>query len=261
MIIKRFKVLLITFICILIVNINLFAEEEGKAGVILPILNYMAGTRAMGLGTAYTALSDEITSLYWNPSGLARLTRQQVYGLYERLYEGSTYWFAGYSIPFHRLGVFGVGIIILSTGDIEGYDPLGAPLGVYSDTQSMLIISYGAPLDNIKKFKSRHFRFLDIGASLKLVKHTIYEYSSYGIALDIGAKYIPLKTTRILRDFIFGMVLQNILPPGIKLDKERDWYPLKLKLGTCYRTLYDTLFLSMDMNYIMFREQTPEFNV
>ena len=116
----------------------------------------------MGVGTAYTALSDEITSLYWNPAGLGRTTRQQVYGLYEQLYEDTTYGFVGYSIPFHKIGVFGVGLIILRTDHIPYYeykpeisrDP--KYMGEYYKTQSMLVISYGTPLDNIKKFKSRH---------------------------------------------------------------------------------------------------------
>lgn len=258
---KCIKLVLINLLILSALCINILSgEEKGKAGVTLPILNYIAGTRALGLGSAYTAMSDEITSMYWNPAGLARLTRQQVYILGEKLYLGSTYLFGGYSIPFYGIGVFGVGLIFLTTGDIQGYDPLGAPTEFFSDTQTMLILSYGSPLDNIKKLKSRHFRFLDVGASLKIIKHSIYEYSAYGIAMDIGAKYVPLKTTPILRDFIFGLVMQNFIPPGLKLKEKREWYPLKVKFGTVYRTLYDALYLTVDINQILFRKQQTEIN-
>ncbi len=251
--------LILALILIFLSFINLKAEE-GEGGVTLPILNYIAGTRALGIGTAYTALSDEITSLYWNPAGLARLRRQQVYVMYERLYEGSNYWFAGYSAPFYGIGVFGVGLIFLTSGDIVGTGPNQEDLGIYSDTQAMVIIAYGTPIHNLKNFKSRHLKFLDLGINMKLVKHSIYKYTSYGIAFDIGSRYVPSKTTKILRDFIFGLVIQNVLPPANKLSSEREWYPLKTKLGICYRTLYDTLFLTMDISQILFRKQSPEVN-
>lgn len=238
---------------------NIFSKQ-GEGGVTLPILNYVAGTRALGVGTAFTALADDVTSLYWNPAGLARLTRQQVYAMYERLYEGSNYWFGAYTIPFHNIGVFGVGLIYLNSGDIVGTGPNQEDLGIYDDTQSMVIISYGTPIQNIRNFQSRHLRFLDIGISMKIVKHAIYKYTSYGVAFDLGSRYVPSKTSKFLRNFIFGFALQNILPPESKLLSEREWYPLKLKLGVCYRTLFDTLFLTMDLNQILFREQTPELN-
>ncbi len=253
---KFFEILLI----LTVINYALYSAPVGDGGVTLPILNYVAGTRAMGLGTAYTALSDEITSLYWNPAGLARLNKQQVYAMYEKLYEDTTYWFGGYALPFYGIGVFGVGLIYLTTGDINGAGPMQEDLGVYNDSQAMLIISYGSPLNQIKNFKSRHLKFLDLGASLKIVKHTLYTYTSYGFALDLGAKYVPISTSKIFKNFIFGLVVQNILPPASKLEKEREWYPLKIKFGTCYRTLYDTLLINVDVSQILIKKKSPEFN-
>lgn len=250
------------FIILLVLQpLGLLYGEVGEAGVTLPILDYVAGARAMGLGAAYTALSDEITSIYWNPAGLARLYKQQVYAMYEKLYESSTYWFGGYALPFYGIGVFGVGMIFLSTGDIVGTGPMQEDLGVYSDTQSMVIISYGAPLNTIRALSSRHLRFLDLGVSMKLLKHSLADYSSYGIAFDIGARFIPIKTSAVLKDFIFGLVLQNILPPSNRLEREREWYPLRLKAGVCYRTLYDTLLVNLDFSQVFFRKQSPELNV
>ncbi len=265
---KCIKLILINLLIVCLLSINMYAEKTGISGIILPVLNYDAGTRALGVGTAYTALSDEITSMYWNPAGLGRLTRQQVYGLYEKLYQDTIYGFLGYSIPFYRIGVFGVGLIFLTTSHIPRYDA-GDPdtrnnpvyEGEYSNTESMLVISYGSPLDNIKKFESRHFRFFDVGMSMKIIKHTMYDYEGYAVAFDIGTKYIPLKTMKILRDFIFGLVVQNIIPPGLKLINIREWYPLKFKFGTVYRTLYDTLFISMDINQIVSEGRTPEINI
>lgn len=254
----KFNILLL-LICFVLLTGHIFAEGDG--GVTLPVLNYIPGTRAMGLGAAYTALSDDVSALFWNPAGLGTMIRQEVSCLYEKLYEGTTFWFLGYALPVYGVGTFSAGLIYLGTSDIVGVGENLEDLGVYSDSQMMLILAYGAPLYNIKKFRSRHLRFLDVGAGLKFVKHSMSHYTSYGIALDLGAKYVPSKTTGFLHNFTFGLLVQNILPPTHKFDDIREWYPLTLKFGTCFKTLYDTLLINLDLTQILFRKSTLELNV
>ncbi len=236
-------------------------RAKGEGGVTLSILDYIPGTRAMGLGTAYTALSDDVTSLYWNPAGLASLIRQQVTALYEKLYGDTTFWFMGYALPVYTLGTFAAGLVYLGTGDIQCTGENLEDLGVYSDSQLMLILAYGAPLYNIKKFRSPHLNFFDVGAGLKIVKHSMYNYTSYGIALDIGVKYVPTKTMGFLQNFTFGLIIQNIFPLAHKMFEEREWYPLKIKFGTTYKTLYNTLLINLDISQILDRNTSPELNV
>ncbi len=233
----------------------------GDGGVTLPIINYGPGTRAMGLGTAYTALSDDVTSLYWNPAGLAPLIQQEATAMYEKLYENTTFFFIGYALPVYKIGTFAAGLVYLGTGDIQGTGEYLEDLGVYSDSQMMFILSYGAPLYNIKKFRSPHLNFLDVGAGLKIIRHSMYEYSSFSIALDIGSKYTPTKTMGFLQNFTFGLLIQNILPPTSKMEYEREWYPLKLKFGITYRTLYNTLLINLDLDQILFRKTSPILNI
>jgi hypothetical protein len=244
-------------ILMLFINIWLFAEGEG--GVTLPILNYIPGARAMGLGTAYTALADDVTSLYWNPAGLAGLIRQELSGLYEKLYGDSSFMFFGYSLPVWNIGTFAAGIVNLTTDNIFAISEYKEELGVYSDNQFMFILSYGTPFNRIKNFKKPYLNFLDVGASLKLVKHSIENYSAFGIAFDIGIKYLAPKSVKFLENFTFGLLLQNILPPSHKLV-EREWFPLKLKFGVNYKLFYNTLLLNFDISQIFFRNTSPEIN-
>lgn len=255
---KYLRILTIIFIVLIY---NGLVRADGDGGVTLPVLNYIPGTRAMGLGTAYTALSDDVTSLYWNPAGLAPLIRQEVTALYEKLYEGTTFMFMGYALPVYRIGTFAAGMVYLGTSDIQATGENLEDLGMYSDSQLMLILAYGAPLYNIKKFRSPHLNFLDVGAGLKIIRHSIYNYSSIGVALDVGAKYVPPKTMGFLSGFTFGLLIQNILPPTHKIMEQREWYPLKLKFGTTYRTLYNTLLINLDIKQILFRKTSPEINL
>ena len=240
-----------------LMNLN---ASIGEAGVTLPILDYTPGARAMGIGGAFTALSDDVTSIYWNPAGLARMDKQEIYAMFEELFQGTSYWLGGYAIPFYGIGTFGVGLISLNTGNIVGTGPLEEDLGIYSDTQTMMILSYGTALNNLVNIKSRDFQFLDVGASLKLIKHSIYNDTAYGVALDLGTKYVPPSTSKIFRDFIFALEIQNLVPPVNKMETESEWYPATLKLGVCYRTLYDTLLISADMDQILFRSNSPSLN-
>ncbi len=241
-------------------DLNLKAET-GDAGVTLPVLKYYAGTRAMGLGSAYTSLADDITSLYWNPAGLRVLNQQSVYFLFEKLYSGSTYWVSSYARPVENIGTFAIGIIQLSTGDILGVGSNQEALGTYSDSQTLFILGFGTPLYNIKKFRTHALKFFDVGISAKLLKHSIYNYTSYSFAMDLGIKYIPTKTMGFLRNFIFGLVAQNFIPPISTLKEKSEWYPLHLKWGITYRAIFDTLYINLDLDTLLFRSQYPKFNI
>ena len=47
------------------------------------------GARAMGMGGAYVAVSDDFSALYWNPAGLAQIRRNEIYTSIAR-HQGST---------------------------------------------------------------------------------------------------------------------------------------------------------------------------
>ena len=55
------------------------AQSVSKAGTTAAaFLSIGVGARAMGQGSAYVASADDVTSLYWNAAGLARMTRGEV---------------------------------------------------------------------------------------------------------------------------------------------------------------------------------------
>lgn len=58
-------------------SVCLFAAV-GAQEVVLDNFSGM-GARAMGMGGAYTAISDDFSGLFWNPAGLARIRRGEVY--------------------------------------------------------------------------------------------------------------------------------------------------------------------------------------
>ena len=53
---------------------GLKSRNDGGAKLILKI---GVGARAIGMGEAYTAQADDVSSLYWNPAGLALMQERQ----------------------------------------------------------------------------------------------------------------------------------------------------------------------------------------
>ena len=67
---KFFTYLLITII--LVASQDSIAQGSSKSGTTAAqFLKIGVGARAVGMGSAFAATADDITSIYWNPAGLA----------------------------------------------------------------------------------------------------------------------------------------------------------------------------------------------
>src|SRR5271154_3290070 len=66
-------------------------------------------TRAVGVGEAYTALGDDVGSIYYNPAGLASLLTNELNVTYLSLYQSINYEFVAFGFPLKP-----------SFGDMEG---------------------------------------------------------------------------------------------------------------------------------------------
>src|SRR5882672_5499886 len=94
------------------------------------ILKVGVGARAIGMGEAYTAQADDVSSLYWNPAGLALMQERQASFMYDQMYQGLSFQNANVGIPLEN-GAIGGSLSYLSYGDIPGYanDAAGTPIG------------------------------------------------------------------------------------------------------------------------------------
>jgi hypothetical protein len=82
-----------------------------------------AGARAVSMGRAFVAVADDATALYWNPAGLARISRPEVLLDYSRPFvvEGLRGGFAGLAWPA-AWGAMGAGWHHLGVADVVGED-------------------------------------------------------------------------------------------------------------------------------------------
>jgi len=116
------------------------------------------GARPSGMGEAFSAIADDVYSLYYNPAGLAQLARPELGAYYSRLFVGLSdgsnisQSFFGYGHPLGPSAVHGS----------LGIDYLALNLsGLYQEQTFGLSYAY------------RFFEKWNIGGSIKLLKKTI----------------------------------------------------------------------------------------
>ena len=133
------KLLLISVLVITwLINIQL-----GIAEVSLHIPDYIPGAKAMGMGNAYTSLCDDISSVYYNPSGLASLYHTELYWTYEKLPFTSVSWLAGLGFHYQNLGSFGFAVNYLGHNNILKTNVSKGLLNIYSSSPLLLMVVFG----------------------------------------------------------------------------------------------------------------------
>ena len=223
------------------------------ACILLPALSYAAfepvaiGARPAAMGGAYTAIADDVYSVYYNPAGLSLVPRMEFTTQYSQLYTGLwdksnlNYSFLGLAQPlmFKRdFGTVGLSVLNFTAGSLY--------------RESTITLSYG------RNFKIGGIRKLDVGFNVKSltigygtdeytydslnddgITHSLqggaaradslfekYGFSKSAVAIDIGVKYA------LFTNYKLGLMISNINEPGIAQDSTSDAkLPRMINLG------------------------------
>src|SRR5437764_9535450 len=82
------------------------------------VLNIPVGARAIAMGEAFTAQADDVSSLYWNPAGIAILNQSQASFMYNQFLKDQTYNNVSVVTPLENGGIGG-SLSYLSFGQIK----------------------------------------------------------------------------------------------------------------------------------------------
>ncbi|RKX99817.1 hypothetical protein DRP77_12610, partial [Candidatus Poribacteria bacterium] len=148
------------------------------------------GGRALGMGGSYVAIADDATSVYWNPAGLASLSRPAASLMHSSLYGLDSYDFISIAYPAGG-GSVGAGWLRVGVDEImytevpKSFMPPGVlnrpyVVDTFSTSYNLFSISYG--------FKA--WGGVMAGLSVKGVYiDTLWGVNAWGIGLDLGALY------------------------------------------------------------------------
>ena len=187
-------------------------SDGGRPGA---FLDYAASARSLGMGQAFTAVSDDASAVYFNPSGVALMRRQNLVAQFSTLLESSSIGFIGYARPLEHNGGIGVGFVTLNSGDITRRDDLGNKSGSYNTTSSAGLLSGAfAVAQN-----------LSIGSTAKIIRETVAEDSAVGFGLDLSAML------RASDRFRVGLMGRNLVAPSVKLGTSAEKFARSVTLG------------------------------
>jgi|WetSurMetagenome_2_1015567.scaffolds.fasta_scaffold144388_2 hypothetical protein len=205
------------------------------------------GGRANGMGGAYVAVTNDVTSGYWNPAGLARINYPQISLMHEEHFGNLVnYNYGAVAIPYGNDMSFGLSVIRL------GIDGIPDTREALIDRESNVVIyditnpRAGIDPSKITEFNNSDWAFyltfakkisdnFSYGANVKFILRDIAEYSAYGVGFDVGAMYSPFEK------FYLGANIQDITTTLVAWSTGRnELITPTAKVGVAYQ--FDFLF-------------------
>ncbi len=158
------------------------ADEQTKIGSAGgQFLKIGVGARATGMGGAYSGLSNDITSIYWNSAGIADVEGISANFSYTQWFAGLSHNFVAASMPVGEQYRAAISITSFSSGDIP-VTTLQNPDGTgtqYSLSDLAIGLTFGGKLTD-------QFSF---GVTGKYIQQSFSNVSSTGMVFDIGTMY------------------------------------------------------------------------
>lgn len=210
---KRFTTIALLFITTLSI-----AQIGGTSTYSFLELSNSARVAALG-GNLVPVKDGDLTLAVSNPSLIDESMHNKLALSFVDYYSDISYGFVTYSRTYEKLGSFAASVQYIDYGqtmETTNFDE-GDTLGYFGGSENAISIGWSKALDSLLYF----------GANLKLLASNLYNYSSYGVAVDLSATYYNPD-----RNFTASVLIKNI---GRQLktytpDVQED-LPFEIQLG------------------------------
>lgn len=155
-------------------------------------LSLGVGARGLAFSNSMVAISDDVTSAYWNPAGLGRMQQKlQLSAMHAEYFAGiSKYDYAGaaykidssFTVALSYIR-FGVDNIMNTTELIDNYGNIDYDrISYFSAADNAFLLSFAY---NFKQVKG-----LSVGGNAKIIRRRIGDFAgAWGFGLDFGIQY------------------------------------------------------------------------
>lgn len=260
---KRLSWILLLIMLLGTMTPGVWAESAGRAGAFLKM---GVGARALGMGSAYTAVADDSTAAFWNPAGLALLEKSEASFMHANLTLDRKYNFFNYAhvlkdkngkskgavaLSHIRFGVDGIPETRLASNDVDGNgkldDPATLPNGSGVAGQNVYIFSYFDDTET-STFGSYARRLADKfygGINIKSLKQSLFTNSADSWGMDLGFLYQAAEKAMI------GLSVRD-LGEKLKWDTasgHSDSVPITTSVGVSYKPVTSWL-VAADINKV-----------
>jgi len=221
---------LLLIVVLLVVGLG-GVSAAGQAAI--SVLDIEPGVRALGIGGAAVALADGPETLFYNAAGLAELSGIGFTSSYT-----SHLGVAGYSALGLAARNWGVGLLMLNSGNIPGYDADGDPADNLSYGNSAVLLGFGVDPRQLPFIPKLPIDFR-AGGCFKYLSVANGPTTGSGFALDL-AYHMDFPDIRLgpiaLGDLGLGVTATNVLG-GLSYDGHNESFPMGLRLGGAARIL------------------------
>ncbi len=175
------------FICVLFLTTatmpaQQFISNVSKRGTTAAsFLSIAQGARALGMGSAFVAVADDQSAMFWNPAGIADLSGNRIVFDYTQWLADIKYNYLGATVNLGSLGVIGLNFTSSSIPEmsVTTVDNPGGTGEMFGVSDAAVGITYAMKLTD--KFS--------IGFNPKFIYQKIWKMSASAIAIDMGVKY------------------------------------------------------------------------
>lgn len=192
-------------------------------------------------GTAFSTNKETPENLFWNPAGMG----ENAYIASAFHYSGLIFGSFGKTIELKSQN-FGFGFQVLRSETITKTNMMGEEIGTFNYQSIVPLIAVNFEI-----------RKITIGTKVCFPYTNVDEYQNFGLGLDLGAIYSPLKSLS------FSVYARNIGREIKTFVSEKENFPAEFRLGglfefdkTTFSLEYSTLFgvcssISYDLNKIL----------
>lgn len=199
---------------------SLYSQNNGKKTGTSSFtwLKISPTARGTALGGTFIGLSDDASTLYYNPAGMIKVDNPEFIASYNMWYDESPHVFAGAVLPLKSIsGAVGFQFSYLSSGDMDETTPF-KPLGTGRTFQANYLM---AGVSYAQMLTSKFY----VGGTAKFLYGAIADETAVTGAVDIGTYY-----NTQWKSLIFGMSMRNFGGTVQYIDDEND-LPMEFVFG------------------------------
>jgi hypothetical protein len=213
---RKSLILMLGIAFLLVPQLTWAQAKVGTAGA--QFLELGVSARAIGMGDAFLAISDDASAVYYNPAGLTQIVEREAMFTHVSYLADINYNFVGLAYPTTKFGgVWGVGFYMLNAGDMDAtvYEY------IYGSGQTFTAKDYALSLSYARNLTDR----FSVGMTLKLIEELLDTERAMGWAADMGTLY-----DTGFKGFKIAMVISNF-GPDLKFIEEDCPLPMSFKFG------------------------------
>ena len=197
-----------------------FSQVGGE--YIYNFLNVPTSARQVALGGKSLTILDDVNQAAWNPAMINQEMDNQLGVNYVNYLADINYGSINFAhLVSKRFGTIYGGITFVDYGKLIGADEQGIETGTFHARDVALSVGYAYQIP---------WSSFYVGSNLKFINATIANYTSFGVAADLGITYYDYK-----KPYVFTAVIRNIGYQITAFDETREKLPFQIEIGASYQ--------------------------